>query len=416
MNANIGVFSEIDELKKVIVHTPGPEIESITPENAHKALYSDILNLSMAKNEHGQLTTVLKMIAQTYEFRDLLTDLCGREEIKKKLLQDIVLIEKNPSLYDRLMGLSAGNLSAALIEGLPLEKSSLTNFLNENRFALTPLNNAFFTRDAAFCLYNSLFISNMATKVRAREARLLEYIFIHHPEFELHNETILPNNIPNNGSFEGGDFIVFNENVLFVGMGKRTSSEGIDFVVDALKKEKREIHIIVQELPDKPESFIHLDMVFTLLDRDLALIYEPLILRSNKYQTFNMHLKGNGNVHIQSVPNLVEAVRLLGYDLKWVACGGLQSLTNQEREQWHSGANSFAWAPGKFFGYSRNVYTAEVLSKEGYEIIPAMDIIKGTINISAYKKCMVTFDGAELARGGGGARCMTLPVKRVLKA
>ena len=46
---NINVTSEIGELKGVIVHTPGREVENMTPQNAERALYSDILNLSVAK-------------------------------------------------------------------------------------------------------------------------------------------------------------------------------------------------------------------------------------------------------------------------------------------------------------------------------------------------------------------------------
>ncbi|MDZ7764911.1 MAG: hypothetical protein U5K00_10840 [Melioribacteraceae bacterium] len=45
---NINVTSEIGELEGVIIHTPGSEVENMTPQNAERALYSDILNLSVA--------------------------------------------------------------------------------------------------------------------------------------------------------------------------------------------------------------------------------------------------------------------------------------------------------------------------------------------------------------------------------
>jgi arginine deiminase len=102
----------------------------------------------------------------------------------------------------------------------------------------------------------------------------------------------------------------------------------------------------------------------------------------------------------------------LGFNLEPVICGGTADHWTQEREQWHSGANFFAIAPGKVIGYARNTYTLDELSKHGFEILKAKSIIKGDIDLNAYKKCVITIEGSELARGGGGARCMTLPVKR----
>ncbi|MCK9207989.1 MAG: arginine deiminase family protein, partial [Salinivirgaceae bacterium] len=84
----------------------------------------------------------------------------------------------------------------------------------------------------------------------------------------------------------------------------------------------------------------------------------------------------------------------------------------QEREQWHSGANFFALGPGKVIGYERNVYTMEEMHKHGFEIIRARDVLKKTVSLDDYQKYVVTIDGSELARGGGGARCMSMPVRR----
>jgi arginine deiminase len=56
--------------------------------------------------------------------------------------------------------------------------------------------------------------------------------------------------------------------------------------------------------------------------------------------------------------------------------------------------------------------TAEALSEAGFAIVGSDRFIEGAESVEAYKRLAVTFDGIELARGGGGARCMTLPVER----
>jgi len=102
----------------------------------------------------------------------------------------------------------------------------------------------------------------------------------------------------------------------------------------------------------------------------------------------------------------------LGIDLEPVNCGGDNHLYYQEREQWQSGANFFALEPGKVMGYERNVHTIEAMNRHGFEIVKATDVIRGKISLDDYKKVVVTIKGNELSRGGGGARCMTMPVAR----
>jgi arginine deiminase len=107
-------------------------------------------------------------------------------------------------------------------------------------------------------------------------------------------------------------------------------------------------------------------------------------------------------------------LKKLGMDLKPIVCGGSDEW-DQEREQWHSGANFFAFAPGKVLSYARNVHTLEELSRNGFEIVKANDFISGTADATVYGQspCVLTIDGSELPRGGGGARCMTMPLSRM---
>ncbi|HKL32406.1 MAG TPA: arginine deiminase family protein, partial [Tangfeifania sp.] len=248
------------------------------------------------------------------------------------------------------------------------------------------------------------------------ESIIIDAIFNHHPLFE--TSTLNPLKpkqgitIDVNATLEGGDFQVVRDDVFVIGTGMRTSTQGIDFVIENIKQQKKGTHhIIVQELPSTPESFIHLDMVFTNLNTDACMVYEPVVYGLSRYKT--IHLKiDNGNVVITEEPNIPEALKKLGIDLKPIACGGKKDPWTQEREQWHSGANFLAFAPGKIIGYERNVNTLEELNKNGFEILKALDVISGKINPDDYTKCVISIAGSELARGGGGARCMTMPFKR----
>ena len=67
----IQVNSEIGDLEGVILHPPGPEVEYMTPENAERALYSDILNLPVARKEYDQLECLLRKLAPTFSLRPL---------------------------------------------------------------------------------------------------------------------------------------------------------------------------------------------------------------------------------------------------------------------------------------------------------------------------------------------------------
>lgn len=418
MNQNlisVDVKSEVGKLEAVLLHTPGPEVENMTPRNAQRALYSDILNLSIAQKEYEQLSGVLNKFTKTYEIKDLLEKLLEDHNEREALVGKICVSENVTDYFEYLMEIPSKTLARILIEGLPARINTLTSFLKDEYYALQPLFNYYFTRDASVTIGNKILVCKMASKVRMRESLINEALFRKKRVFDceiINAHDFQPGN--NDIFMEGGDILVAREDILLLGNGSRTSSLGIDMLINRLCKTgtKGKMNIIVQQLPHTPESFIHLDMVFTLLDKDKAMVFEPLILADNQYQTVHIIIENGKVSKIKSVNNIPSILKRLGMEVEPIICGGVADEWNQEREQWHSGANFFALAPGKVMSYARNVHTLNELAKNGFDIITAWDVINGKRDINKSKLCVITIDGSELPRGGGGARCMTMPLRR----
>ncbi len=409
----VQVTSEVGELEGVILHKPGKEVENMTPGNAEKALYSDILNLKVAETEYSDFCQALSQVTNTFEVRDLLAEVLVNEKVKHSLIHKICSYENEHRVFNSLMALSPKETARQLFEGVVLKKNNLTNFLSHEKYILRPLHNFFFMRDASMTVGNDVLIGKMANQVRERESIIMEAIFDYHPNFKartlnpLNSKKVPPKDI----TIEGGDVLVANENTLLIGLGGRTTSQGIDYLVEHYKRNNIDFNIIVQELPLAPESFIHLDMVFTFLDKHQVMVYEPVILKNTKLETVSIRIR-NGEVEITYEDTIITALAKLGHEVEPLICGGRTNVWTQEREQWHSGCNFFSVGPGKIFGYGRNTHTIDELAKHGFDILTAKDVASKKIDISQYSKYCVAIEGSELARGGGGCRCMTMPFKR----
>ena len=411
---NINIKSEIGKLEGVILHNPGAELENMTPSNAQKALYTDILNLAVSQSEYAQLAGVLNKLTKTYYVNNLLNDILKIENVRIDLINKICNQEHNNLIGKYLNELDSKTLAKEIIEGSLMGKDNLTNYLNSDRYSLKPLHNFFFTRDASISLYDKVLISKMTSSVRQRESLIMEAIFKNHPIFKAKtiNQTDTEAVVSNNITIEGGDVLIAREDILLIGLGARTTSQGVDFIVENLKQNHKNMNILVQELPKTPESFIHLDMVFTLLDKNFCMIYQPIILQPNNFKTIHIEIS-NGKVQkISNKENLISGLNQLGMELEPLYCGGRKDRWQMDREQWHSGANFFAFAPGKVIGYERNKHTIDELNNAGFAVLKAADIIAGNVHPDDYEKCVVTILGSELPRGGGGARCMTMPINR----
>ncbi len=406
------IDSETATLKRVLIHSPGKEIELMTPKAAEQVLYKDIIPRTVVEREYSVLKALLKMEAEVYELSDLLRTVLQDRGKREKFIGEICRDEYAAARKSDLLELSPEGLAETVICGLPPLRNTLTRYLSQREFDIPPLPNMYFTRDCGMVFRSTAIVGAMAYPVRRNEAAIAEAVFTGHPDFtgaHLLSRQVLAGDEA--FRLEGGDLLAARSDLILLGLSERTSSQAVDALCAALSSEYGEaLHIIAVILPRNP-STIHLDMIFTFLGKNMALVHEPLILGRDRLPVVRMDVFPDRENRISRPDSLLAALEELGMELQPVICGGAEDL-RQRREQWLSGTNVFAIDEGKVIGYDCNVSTLEALDKAGFAVLQADEVLSGKETIKGRDKVVIGTPGAELARGGGGIRCMTLPVER----
>ncbi len=412
MTKGLHVSSEIGQLKKVCLHRPGEELLNLPPFELERLLFDDVPFLEVAQEEHDTFAQILrdqgvevlyleKLVAEVFdavpsardEFLDQYIAEAGikGQEMPKVVREKLDSIKDNLEFVQKTMaGLTKAEVELPLVSSTTLD--SLVNTESESDLIIDPMPNLYFTRDPFAVIGNGVNLNRMYSVTRNRETLYGKYIFKYHPDYK---DVSLYFRRDAAFHTEGGDVLNINEHTLAVGISQRTQAAAIDALAQNMfweKGDECEIDTIYAFNIPSSRAFMHLDTVFTQIDVDKFTIHPGIM---GTLQVFKL-TKGaeQGQINIEEMNDTLEHVLAKALDLdavKLIPCGGGDPVA-AAREQWNDGSNTLAVAPGKICVYQRNDVTNDVLYKEGLDLL--------------------VVPSAELSRGRGGPRCMSMPFVR----
>ena len=416
--SGFGVHSEVGKLRQVIVHRPELSLKRLTPGTHDELLFDDVLWVERAQWEHDQFVARMReRDVEVLYVQDLLGEaLAASDDARTRIIERVAneytvgigLVEdvaRDPT------SMAPDVLARHLIGGLTLEESGLdigadkgTSLIaaavdDPSTFVLPPLPNSLFTRDSSCWIYGGVSINPMYWPARRREAYNMAVIYRAHPMFAdggfdywyppMGDDDRFNTEDFGLASLEGGDVEIIGNGAVAIGLSERTQARMIEQIARALF-EKGAADRVIAAVMTKDRAHMHLDTVFTMLDRDKATAY-PQVVGGIRAISLRPGSKP-GTLDVREDKDFVSAVAdALGIPkLHIVETGG--DRYQQEREQWDDGNNVVALEPGVVVAYERNTFTISKMREAGVEV--------------------VEIAGFELGKGRGGGHCMTCPIAR----
>ncbi len=404
----IHVQSEIKPLKKVLLHRPGKELLNLTPDTLQELLFDDIPFLKVAQQEHDTFAQILRDNGvEVVYLEDLMTKVL---ELNPKLVEQFIyqwLAEGNiktkrwqDKLYNYLIQNFHGKeLVLKTMEGITMKEmgEGIKQYSLQDRIAppddliVAPMPNLYFQRDPFASVGDGAFVHKMCFPTRNRETIYADYIFKYHPDFAGYVKRYYDRDY--HASIEGGDVFNLTDTVLAIGISQRTSPDGVELAARNLFNDPDcKIRTVLAFKIPATRAFMHLDTVFTRIDYDKYTVHPAIIGPLEVYEITPD--KEPGELKIKRLDDTLEHIleKYTGVkNIELIYCGG-DDLIAAAREQWNDGSNTLTLAPGKIVVYERNGITNAILKKKGLEVLE--------------------MPSAELSRGRGGPRCMSMPLYR----
>jgi len=304
-------FSSYGRLKKVLMHSPGKEIELVTNANAKCFNYSGKVNAKLFRSDYQ---IFLEKLAENGTEPVLITDVLKDDK------EALEYISRRPNMvYTRDIAVMVGH--GAVLMSLLLKGRKLDEMIVEK--ALKKLGIPIFGR-------------------------------------------ITPPNV-----LEGGGVMFFDEHTMLAGLCDRADEKAIGQLKDfAFKNTKIDRFIMITT----PEGTIHIDGLFMMIDRKLAIASLP---------------------DLEFYPSLLftkkEPPKPIWFT-EFLEENDIEIIEISAKERDNAATNYIATGPLEVVGYDFNRRVHKEIEKRGGKVS--------------------TFPARELFKGRGGPHCMTCPIWR----